>query len=334
MIRNNEDLCKILRRLYGVGPAPKSFKLLLAASRVDAGEDLSVVAKSISTTPSHLRKLLEAKDRIQHVLGSPWGSVTEDKRIRASRSLGQMLLGGVAEKAFEDIYRTTVGSAELNLERDPDLYTDTDYRVRNGKGRRVFRINIKFHGSSFQKAMEHVGLEPEDCFALATYKIHAALEKQQAEHLPYIFAIVGVRGLTAELASRSIPEDLLQICCEVSNSDSFPGKRGVEDAIVAALLERPEEFSFREPLQDTYQKIRNAPWFALSARKAANLLKDLLFERVYALKVRAFARNYQNAELDMHFSLAKDLTPLPDFLTVLRDEGLPALIGRLERGTF
>jgi hypothetical protein len=50
--------------------------------------------------------------------------------------------------------------------------------------------------------------------------------------------------------------------------------------------------------------------------------------------VRAFARNYRNAELDMHFSLREDLTPLPEFLRVLRDDGLHGLVARLERGTI
>jgi hypothetical protein len=44
-----------------------------------------------------------------------------------------------------------------------------------------------------------VSLEPDDWFPLATYKIFGALQKQQKEHLPYIFAIVGVPNLTAAL---------------------------------------------------------------------------------------------------------------------------------------
>src|SRR6266508_3685291 len=42
-----------------------------------------------------------------------------------------------------------------------------------------------------------LGLEAEDCFPLATYKILSALDKQNNEHLPYVFTIVGVPNLTA-----------------------------------------------------------------------------------------------------------------------------------------
>ena len=62
------------------------------------------------------------------------------------------------------------------------------------------------------------------------------------------------------------------------------------------------------------------------------LLRDLLFQRVYAVRVRAFARHYRNAELDMHFSLTNDLTPLKKFLLSARARGLHGLAVDLERG--
>jgi len=36
----------------------------------------------------------------------------------------------------------------------------------------------------------------------------------------------------------------------------------------------------------------------------------------------------------MHFSLSQDLTPLAEFLDVLRQSGMPGLVSRLERGTL
>lgn len=70
----------------------------------------------------------------------------------------------------------------------------------------------------------------------------------------------------------------------------------------------------------------------LSARKAHNLHREMLFERAYALRVRAFARNYARAELDMHFSMTSDLRPLSEFLRVLHDQGMAGLATHLERG--
>lgn len=70
----------------------------------------------------------------------------------------------------------------------------------------------------------------------------------------------------------------------------------------------------------------------ISARKADDLLRKKLFDRVYAVRVRAFARNYPNAELDMHFSLNEDLTRLEEFLDLLKTRGLHGLTAHLERG--
>ncbi len=178
-----------------------------------------------------------------------------------------------------------------------------------------------------------MSLEPEDCFALATYKINFALEKQQAEHLAYIFLIVGVPTLTGAVVGETIPEDLVHLSAIVHET-GVTKKRAVEDAIVECLALRPHVAGFEETVKGYYGRIRSAPWYVLSARRAFNLLREKLFERAYALRVRAFARNYRNAELDMHFSLTNDLTPLSEFLRVLREDGLHGLVSRLERGTI
>ena len=75
-----------------------------------------------------------------------------------------------------------------------------------------------------------------------------------------------------------------------------------------------------------------AEWYALSARRADRLLRDKLFDRVFAVRVRGFTRNYRNAELDMHCSLTEDLTPLKQFLQSARERGLHGLAVDLERG--
>jgi hypothetical protein len=82
-----------------------------------------------------------------------------------------------------------------------------------------------------------------------------------------------------------------------------------------------------------YAPIRQANWYVLSARKADKLLRELLFERVYALKIRGFAQQFRGAELDMHFSLTQDLVPLKRFLDILRDEGQTMIATMMERGT-
>lgn len=335
MIQNAADLVDLIRRVYGSVTPPKPLHILLAASRARAGEDLSLVVQEAKTSKRYVEATRDAADPFQAVFGTPMPTVPDDAVVRARRSLAQLVIGNIAERVFERIYRATMGSTtEFRLEDDRTTRTDTDYRVLNGKRRPIFRMNIKFHGSLFRKAREMVNLDPEDCFALATYKIGGALQKQDQEHLPYLFVIVSVPDLRADAVGEQIPPDLVSLAALTSVLPKVQGKRAIEDRIVHVLSEDPTAFGWQDVWRGWEQRISEAKWNVISARRAVNLLKDHLFERVYALRVRAFAQNYRGAELDMHFSLSQDLTPIQTFLNTLRDDGLQGLVSRLERGTF
>ena len=242
-----------------------------------------------------------------------------------------MLLGTLAERCFETSYRNIVQTDELRLDDDRSGRTDTDYRVFNGQDRPVFRINIKFHGSPFRKAVELVDLTPDDCFALATYKIHSATKKQEEEFLPYLFVIVSVPGLTGDSAGDVVPENLAHLTALYMGS-SLPRKRDFEDLVVRHMADTPQEASASAAIARIRERIDRAPWRVISARRANQLLHDLLFQRVYAVRVRGFASNYGRAEVDMHFSISNDLTSLDEMLELLRDHGLQGLTTRFERG--
>lgn len=179
-----------------------------------------------------------------------------------------------------------------------------------------------------------MGLDPEDCFALATYKIHQGLRKQETERLPYLFVIVGVPGLTGASVGAAVPDELVHLVSLVHAARKVSGKRGVEERVVAHLLEADPPEPCRTALHSVRERINGAGWYVLSARRADQLLRRDLFDRVYAVRVRAFARNYRNAELDMHFSLSKDLTPLERFLGSLASRGLHGISVDLERGVI
>lgn len=174
-----------------------------------------------------------------------------------------------------------------------------------------------------------VGLEPTDCFPLATYKIHAALQQQDQEHLPYVFAVVVVPDLNAAAVAEAIPEIDIRPLALLFASGVVTRKRDFEDAYVSQVVSaRSAAFT------TAYERIRNADWYVLSARRADNLLHERLFERVYALRVPGFTRQFGGAEVDMHFSLSMDLVNLPEFLRVLRADGQGKITAMLERGTY
>ena len=138
---------------------------------------------------------------------------------------------------------------------------------------------------------------------------------------------MGVPTLSGEGVGQGIPADLAEATALVYASSRFKGKRDFEDRVVSALVAN------RTPIfKDTFERIKGADWFILSARRADKLLREKLFDRVYALRIRGFAQQFRAAELDMHFSLSSDLTPLKAFFATLREQGLTKVATQLERG--
>src|SRR5215211_1668893 len=100
----------------------------------------------------------------------------------------------------------------------------------------------------------------------------------------------------------------------------------------------PAPFHILEGLQriaagESINRIRAADWYVLSARRAYEMLKTMFIERVYALRVRNFTRQFGGAEVDMHFSLKKELANLKELFRVLREEGPTKTASLLERDT-
>jgi hypothetical protein len=328
-----QELESVLSKIYGEDAWPRPLHLLRALTAIRAGSGVTEAARSVNTTTAKLEALAQITDPVDELLGDR--SVDHDKvaeKVRAT--VGQLIIGTLAEQVFEQLYRQTVGSSDLQLRDDRSGGGDTDYLVFNGQGRQVFRLNIKFHGSQFRRAQELVGLPPEDCFALATYKIYSALQKQEREHLPYIFVVVGVPNLTGAVVGATIPADIIEFATRARTSSKLQQKRKLEDAIVTAITRRPNDFSLSKQIQQFRDQITAAKWRVLSARRADQLLREKLYDRAYALRVPRFALNYRGAELDMHFSISTDLHPLEDMLHILRDDGLHGLSVYLERGTF
>jgi hypothetical protein len=322
-----KKLLEILRRLYPSTAWPKPFNLLQGKLSVKRRVSMNEAARAVGTTGVHLQRFLDRKDTRTAL----WGAERpdEDTKKYARQMLGNLIVGKCAEITFEELYKQHTQTTELELRDLREGRSDTDYRLFNGRGRPVYRVNIKFHGSVFRRAQEMVDLVPEDCFALATYKIHGALQKQQRDELPYIFVIVSVPHLTAESIGAGVPEEIQEFVSWITASDNVPAKRDIEDRVVDVLqAEGHPAFS------STRQRIASAKWYVLGAKKADRLLRTLLFERVFALRTRNFSRQFRGAELDMHFSLSRDLTPLSTYLDTLREAGYPRVTTLLERGDY
>lgn len=329
-VQKNETFLSVVADVLGTDERwPKPLHLLRGAQLVDGGASVREAARSVGTNESSLNPVVSADDRLSKVLGIGWSEVPEKKYLGAARQLGQMVLGHLAEVAFEELYRAQMPGQEFTLEDTREDRSDTDYRVLNGQRRKIYRVNIKFFGTPFRNAMREVGLPSDDCFALGTYKIHQGLQKQEAERLPYVFVIVGVAGLKGETVGLRLPFEYVQATALIRESRRSTQKKDFEDSVVQAAIRHGFDVT-----HEVLEQLRSAKWYALSARRAERLMRDMLWDRVFALRVKRFAQNYRNAELDMHFSLSGDLTPLEVFLEVLRTEGQTKMATLLERGEY
>jgi len=278
-------------------------------------------------TKKRVQEILTAPDPMAALFG---GTIPTEKAAKSARQmLGNLIVGRCAERLFVERYKREAATTELDLSDLREGRSDTDYRLVDGRGRPVYRVNIKFVGSQFRRAQELVGLEPSDCFALATYKINAALQKQIEDKLPFLFIVVSVPGLSADEVGGKAPANLLELLGLVTLAQGFPKKRDIQDHVVRRL-ESTADQGFCEVLS----RIEHGSWHVLSARRADKLLREKLFERVYALRIRGFAQQFRGAELDMHFSLSKDLTPLDTYLHTLSESGYPMVTTLLERGEY
>jgi hypothetical protein len=168
-----EPVLRVYRDLYPDQKLwSKPFLRLAAIAETRRGSPLKDAAKSVGATTKGLQRFLNG-DPILEMFGATFAEVHLHNDGRswklAKRGIGQILLGQVAEKAFERLYKRELGTDDLQLEDSRDQRTDTDYRVLNGGGKAVFRINIKMHGTPFRRSEELVGLRSDDCFALGTY---------------------------------------------------------------------------------------------------------------------------------------------------------------------
>lgn len=312
-------LDKYIRLMLEVFPTVEP-RLLIQAKAVNevlTGRSLESVARAASIQKHRLKLWVSAIEANGLYYWLDKQEPTQERFKRARQGIAQMLLGTLAEDHFKATAGSILGDQGYRTEDQRVGRTDTDFRLIGPERRAICRLNIKFHGTLFRESVDYVGVSTDDCFALATYKIHGALRRQEEERLPYIFVI---------LSAPQVP----RVSIENSISDDWVWLAAISDrATEEAIVERLRNEAWVAPIQD---QIRASEFKVLSARRAYNLLRDHLFDRVHALRLRGFTRTFRNAEIDMHLSLQNEMTPFADFLGLLADRGPLELALRLDRG--
>ena len=149
------------------------------------------------------------------------------------------------------------------------------------------------------------------------------MEKQRAEDLPYVFFIVSVPGLSAESVGRLIPDDYVW-------AQAALGGRLLEELIVELVLTDRH----RAAIAPVQAQVAAGQFRVMSVARAYKVLKDNLFARVFALRQRGFNRAFRNAEIDLHISLNREMTPMSEFLHAVATESTQRLVIQLWEGKY
>src|ERR1700674_4298258 len=133
-----EEVLGVIEKLYPTQGAPKEFLLLQGVAQVQGGAEPREIARRVRTTQANLMRLAKSDDPILTIYGMSYDAAgSSPVNVKARRGIGQILLGQVAEEAFELIYKRALGTHDLVLEDARGARNDTDYRVFNGLGRPV-----------------------------------------------------------------------------------------------------------------------------------------------------------------------------------------------------
>ena len=197
----------ITEQLYEPTETPSLVARAKAVRRVLADETVEQVAEEAGFGRRFLRAWVDVTQK-DGFYG--WLDKAEPKPERIQRACGsiaQMFVGSLAEEHFLFVANEALRKHGFHATDDRVGRTDTDFRLVDANEHPVCRFNIKFHGTLFRESREYVDLEPEDCFALATYKIHGALNRQDQEFLPYVFSILSVPEFPRSLIEKSISDD-------------------------------------------------------------------------------------------------------------------------------
>lgn len=314
-MRDFARLAAILRDLYtGATPEIAEVRQVLAADRILHGASIETASREFRLQPHRLRAVVESVQRQGTSTFADVSTIPTDVFVRAKNGIAQMLLSLLAERRFIQLSNEITGAGVLKIEDHRPSRTDTDFRLLNGGGRPLCRLNIKFHGTPFRESRRYVGLEPDDCFPLATYKINNAAKRQRAEDLPYVFVVLTALDLTAAEVASIVSDDYVRALVVMQQAVST-GKLALEERVVERLLASDQLPRF-EPILG---RMPEGQFRVLSASRAMALLQTQLFDRVHALSLKAFTRKFRNAEVDMHFSLTRELTPARTFLELTRE---------------
>lgn len=197
-------------------------------------------------------------------------------------------------------------------------YTHLDFTVADGD--LELPLNVKNAGTRYEKAAEHVGIDPDDCLPIPAYKAHGALE--QVPNLLYtISQDYELLGQLDTLLPGLFDEQEAIVWELLNDYGAGGGLRGAEDLFVGRIVKKHWEHLKNE--------IADNPFNVISARKAIRILQDKP-ERVPGLGIAKVGTAWRG-EINVHVSIENETTPWNEVAERIINNGVEDIIRAVNR---
>jgi hypothetical protein len=180
-------------------------------------------------------------------------------------------------------------------------------------------INVKNSGTRFENAAKLVGLEPDDCVPIPTYKAYNATEKRPN----LLYAISADYTLISKVKNflLTLFSDEEKLVWEILSTYAGSLIRDAEDRFVYSMVDR---------YWDKFSYFVSSPAFRIiSARKAVSVLLKHP-KRTPGIGLRAWGTR-SAAENNVHISITNETKTLDEIFTRISKNGLSDIILAVNR---
>ncbi|MDA1017702.1 MAG: hypothetical protein O3A00_25000 [Planctomycetota bacterium] len=222
------------------------------------------------------------------------------------------------QRFIEELDRLHAHRGQTNYRDDRETgHTLSDFTLCEDE--LELQINIKNAGTRFERAIELVGIAPDDCIPIPAYKANAAVE-----HMPNLLYAIAVDYTLAETLNRLLPGLFSRnetIVWDVLSRFTGAKVRKAEDAFIWSTVNRhwPEIDS----------AVTSVPFHVVSARKSVTILAKEP-KRTPGIGMRAWG-NRASAEVNVHLSISEDTTPWSDVAERIVSNGVGDIVEAVNR---
>ena len=253
-------------------------------------------------------------------LGIVGGNGLDPQHLRRVRNQAfqNLVVGTIAERVFRNSHLADLEAAGFIVCDLHERGENRDYAVqRDGL---ELPINVKVASTMFRNARQTVGLDPQDCIPISTYKAIGASER--VPDLVYIDLVDFTLREKVDAFMHAL-QGSLALAWALLSWYGGPGLKHAQDEYVATLFDQHGDALVKlAPGVTSYRVI--------SAQRVLAIMRANP-RRVPGLGVPAAGTGTFNAEVNVHVSVEQETVPWDDVAETLRRQGIQAVLDQIRQ---